>query len=77
MHLGKSNPKRIYTMEGVELEKTSEEKDLGVLVDDRLEFDKRIQGIVNRANRMLGMIKIVFSCLDEEIFMNLYPVLEQ
>ena len=24
---------------------------------------------------MLGIIKIGFSCLDEEIFMNLYPVL--
>ena len=75
MHLGKSNPKHAYTMGGVDLEKTSEERYLGVLVDDRLEFDSHIKGVVNRANRMLGMIKIGFSCLDEEIFMNLYPVL--
>ena len=75
MHLGKSNPKHTYTMGGVDLEKTTEERDLGVLVDDRLEFDKHIKGVVNRANRMLGMIRIGFSCLDEEIFMNLYPVL--
>ena len=75
MHLGNSNPKHTYTMGGVDLEKTTEERDLGVLVDDRLEFDKHIKGVVNRANRMLGMIRIGFSCLDEEIFMNLYPVL--
>ena len=62
-------------MRGVDLEKTSEERDLGVLVDDRLEFDNHIMGVVNRVNRMLGMIKIGFTCLDEEIFMNLYPVL--
>ena len=54
---------------------TSEEKDLGVLIDDRLEFDRHIKGIVNRANRMVGLIRIGFTCMDEEIFMNLYPVL--
>ena len=59
-------------MGGVDLEKTSEERDLGVLVDDRLEFDRHIMGVVNKANRMLGMIKIGFSCLDNDIFMNLY-----
>ena len=75
IHLGRKNPKHTYTMGGVELEKSTEERDLGVLIDDRLEFDKHIKGIVNKANRMLGMIKIGFSCLDEEIFMNLYPVL--
>ena len=57
MHLGKKNPKHSYTMGGVELEKTSEERDLGLLVDDRLEFDRHIKGIVNKANRMLGMMR--------------------
>ena len=48
MHLRKSNPKHTYTMGGgAELEKASEERDLGVLVDDRLEFGKHIKGIVN------------------------------
>ena len=75
MHLGKTNPRHTYMMGGVDLETTSGERDLGVLVDDRLEFDKHIKGIVNKANRMLGMIRIGFSCLDEKIFMNIYPVL--
>ncbi|CAL4121619.1 unnamed protein product [Meganyctiphanes norvegica] len=38
-------------------------------------IDKHIRGIVNKANRMLGLLRIGFSCFDEEIFMNLYPVL--
>ena len=46
-----------------------------MLVDDELEFDKYIRAIVNIANRVLGMIKQGFTCLDKEIFLNLYPVL--
>ena len=75
MHLGKANPKHTYTMGGVELAETTVERDLGVLVDNCLEFDKHIKAIVNKANRMMGLIRLGFSCMDEEIFMNLYPVL--
>ena len=75
MHLGNQNPKHAYTMDGTNLTITKEERDLGVVIDDQLGFDKHIRGIVKKANRMLGLIKIGFSCLDKEIFMNLYPVL--
>ena len=54
MHLGRLNPGHTYTMGDTEL--TAEEKDLGVLVDNELHFDKHIKGIVNKANRMLGMV---------------------
>ena len=75
MHLGRLNPGHKYTMGNTELTETTEEKDLGVLVDNELHFGKHIKGIVNKANRMLGMIKIGFACLDKEIFLYLYPVL--
>ena len=75
MHLGNHNPKHTYSMEEADLTITSEEKDLGVLIDNKLEFGKHIKGIVKRANRMLGLIRIGFACLDKDIFMNLYPVL--
>ena len=48
---------------------------MGVLIDNKLEFGNHIRVITNKANRMLGMIKIGFTCMDKEIFMNLYPVL--
>ena len=57
------------------LTETTEEKDLGVLIDCELNFEKHIKEIVNKANRMVGMIKIGFSYLDKDMFMNLYPVL--
>ena len=75
MHLGASNQKHQYTMGGDVLATTDAERDLGVLVDDKLVFDKHIREIVNKANSMLGMIRRGFSCMDKEIFMHLYPVL--
>ena len=75
MHIGRSNPQHTYNMDGAELAKTVKEKDLGVLVESNLEFEQHIKNIVGRANRMLGLIRIGFTCLDQEVFMNLYPVL--
>ena len=75
MHLGKRNPKHTYKMDDSNLNETTEEKDLGVLIDCELNFEKHIKEIVNKANRMVGMIKIGFSYLDKDMFMNLYPVL--
>ena len=75
MHLGKHNPRHVYTMGGTDLTETTEEKDLGVLVDDKLDFGGHIKTIVKKANQRLGLIKKGFDCLDKEMFMNLYPVL--
>ena len=75
MHLGSTNPKHTYTMGGNNLAVTSGEKDLGVLIDDKLNFSSHIKGIVGKANRVLGLIKIGFDCLDKEMFLKLYPVL--
>ena len=75
MHLGKSNPRHTYTMNGTNLTVTTEERNLGVLIDDKLSFNSHIKGIVKKANSMLGLIKIGFECFDKVMFMNLYPVM--
>ena len=54
---------------------TTEEKDLGVIFDEKYEFSKHIKVMVNRANRMLGMIRRRFTFLDQDVFELLYPVL--
>ena len=81
MHIGGKNPKYEYNMNGTKLTETKEEKDLGVIIDCRLEFDRHIKNIVARANRTLGMIRISFECMDKSMFLNLYkglvrPLLE-
>ena len=57
------------------LDVTTEEKDLGVIFDEKYEFSKHIKVMVNRANRMLGMIRRRFTFLDQDVFELLYPVL--
>ena len=75
MHFGKNNPKSIYTMGGSTLKTTDAERDLGITIDDRLDLGKHIKGIVAKANRMLGLIRISFACLNKAMFLNLYLVL--
>ena len=75
MHLGKNNPKNSYSMAEVNLEETTEEKDLGVLIDNKLNFGKHIQNIVTRANRVLSLIIISFASLNKTMFLNLYTAL--
>ena len=48
---------RHYTMKGHILNNTPCEKDLGVLFDNSLKFDKHITAIINKANRTLGIIR--------------------
>lgn len=75
MHLGKTNSKHTYTVGGTNLIVTTEERDLGLLIDDKLNFRSHIKGIVGKSNRVLGLIKIGFDCLDKEMFLNLYTLL--
>ena len=62
-------------MGGTNLTVTSEERDLGALINDKLSFRSHIKGIVSKDNRILGLIRIGFDCLDKDVFLNLYPVL--
>lgn len=81
MHLGYGNAKHEYSIGGETLSETTEERDLGVLIDNELKFTRHIRGIVAKANRMIGLIRISFECIDTEMFLNLYnslirPLLE-
>ena len=73
MHLGRLNQCQDYTMGGENLKVTLEEKDLGVLIDNKLDFGNHIRAITNKANRMLGMIKIGFTCMAKRDFHESVP----
>ena len=51
------------------------EKGLGVTFKSTLRFNKHILNCVNKANRMLGLIKRSFSFMDKEMFLPLYKAL--
>ena len=85
MHIGLKNPKNDYVMvrnvEEIELESIILEKDLGVNMDNKLKFDRHTEIQVNKANKMLGMIRRAYTYLDTDSMNTLYksiirPLLE-
>ena len=57
--------------EEVPIEKGDAEKDLGVIIDNKLTFPKHINTKIKVTNRNLGLIFGTFTYLDKEIFINL------
>ena len=86
MRIGVKHPKYNYTMTAedgtiVQLEETVMEKDLGVVVDNKLTFSQHINSTVVKANQVVGMIRRSFKYMDKEIFVQLFtsrvrPILE-
>ena len=72
MHFGYNNPKREYTLNGQVLESTEAEKDLGVMVDDKLRFHIHTAFAVKKANQMLGVIKRTYVTRDAVTIPTLY-----
>lgn len=79
LHLGKNNPCNNYTMTlngtTTNIMTCNEEKDLGVTFDKALTFDPHIQNSINKANKMVGLIKRTFTFLDRDTFNKLYKAL--
>ena len=85
LYLGKNNVKQSYSMGsnsgGQTLQETECEKDLGILVDNTLSFDKHICEAIKKANKKLAMIRRTFVYLDKKMLVQLYtslvrPILE-
>ena len=57
------------------LETTNLEKDLGVNIDPTLKFSLHIEGQVNKANRIMGLIRRSYQYLDGDSFSRLFTAL--
>ncbi len=79
MHLGNKNPQQTYKMKkdgiDVTLDTTTLEKDLGVHVDNQLKFDQHTEKQVNKANKILGLIRRSYTFLDRDSTVTLYTSL--
>ena len=70
IHLGRNNKQNEYSMrihnsdERVNLNSTKAEKDLGILIDTELQFSQHTEVQVNKANRILGMIRRSYEYID-------------
>ena len=52
-----------------------EEKDIGVTIDDQLEFESHISEKINKANKMFGLLRRSFNYLDIKTFTCLYKTM--
>ena len=55
--------------------KCTEEKDIGVVIDNKLSFEKHIVEKVNKANMIVGIIRRTFEYMDKKVFRSLYTAL--
>ena len=59
----------------IDLETVESHKDLGIRVDEKIQFRDHINDIVSKANQMMGLIRRTFKELTKEVFIPLYKAL--
>ena len=77
MHVGNHPTATNYTMRQsdntiLDIRDEMMARDLGVAIDNHLNFKLHISQTVSQANRLLGMIRKSFEYLDQETFLYLY-----
>jgi len=73
--LGKNNPRNQYRLKADLLESSSVERDLGVLVDDKLTMSQKCALVAKKANRIPGFIKRSVASRSREVLLPLYSAL--
>ena len=75
LHFGHNNLETEYTLNGNPLDKSEEERDLGIQVSKDFKFSNHIGKIASKANSILGRIRRTFTYLDADNVRLLYTSL--
>ena len=75
MHIGSNQHYRQYRLGGDFITVSDVEKDLGILIDNKLTFHKQCSTAVTKANKLLGIIRRSFEYINADTMLYLYKSL--